>query len=324
MNKVKISDSQADNDVAIDYWAQDDFEDTVAAALIACFESKIKKNRGAQPSDRLTQERLQMVRNSMPYIPSPSRLFDMSGIDGDGPLTFDMKNDPLPVSGTMAWRVSTEDQQRPDDFGGYLLALHIRRANAIGKNWHKQTGGTLFEGTIVSAIADGIEGERFFFTVTTDGRVAACKVKLVNNRGYVPGSPVTVLASDSDFLRDREVYACMQLQAIADKRFCWTITANESIANVQIGCMREEVKSLLYARSLPMTSTGRKRPILHLVEAHKRRMKSGTDVDISTFLRGQQTVEIGGTVFTVNPPSKLRGEVSNASAAKFFRENIPA
>lgn len=36
-----------DND---DYWAEDDFEDTVAAALIACFESKVKKNRGAAPA----------------------------------------------------------------------------------------------------------------------------------------------------------------------------------------------------------------------------------------------------------------------------------
>lgn len=82
--------------------------------------------------------------------------------------------------------------------------------------------------------------------------------------------------------------------------------------------MQEEVKSLLYARSLPMSATGRKRPILHLVEAHKRRMRSGIDVDIASFLRGQQTVEIGGTAFKVNPPARLQAEVSKPSRARYF------
>lgn len=316
MNKVSTYDSPASID-PIDYWAQDDFEDTVAAALISCFETKIKKNRGAQPSDRLTQDRLQMVRNSVPYIPSTSRLFDMNGIDDGGPLFFDMKNDPLPVSGTMAWR--PEMKQRAKDLGGYLLALHVRRANSLGKNWHKRASGTLFEATIMSAIENGVEGERFFFNVTREGRVVACKVQLTSASGYdASGRPIKGLESDSDFLHEREVYACMQLQALADRRFCWTITANENVAKAQLGCMQEEVKSLLFARNLPMTETGRKRPVLHLVEAHKRRMKSGIDVDISSFLRGQQTVEIGGTLFTVNPPTRLRDEVSAASVTKFF------
>jgi len=54
-------------------------------------------------------------------------------------------------------------------------------------------------------------------------------------------------------------------------------------AKAHLGCMREEIKSLLYARDLPMTSTGRKKPILHLVAAHKRRIKEGTDIDIVPF-----------------------------------------
>lgn len=82
--------------------------------------------------------------------------------------------------------------------------------------------------------------------------------------------------------------------------------------------MMEEVKSLLYARSLPMTATGRKRPILHLVESHKRRMRNGIDVDVTAFLRGQQTVEIGGTVFKVNPPATLRSDVSKPSRDRYF------
>lgn len=77
--------------------------------------------------------------------------------------------------------------------------------------------------------------------------------------------------------------------------------------------MREEIKSLLYARTLPMTATGRKRPVLHLVEAHKRRMRNGTDVDITSYLRGTQKIEMGGTLFTVKAPVVKKPELSENS-----------
>ena len=68
---------------------------------------------------------------------------------------------------------------------------------------------------------------------------------------------------------------------------------------------KEQIKSLLYARSLPVTATGRKRPILHLVAAHRRRIKEGVDIDIGEFLRGVKKVEMGGTVFTVAVSQQL-------------------
>jgi len=112
----------------------------------------------------------------------------------------------------------------------------------------------------------------------------------------------------------------MALQALADRRFCWVITAQEDKARAYVGCTREEIKSLLYARDLPMTATGRKRPILHLVESHKRRLRAGTDIDVTAFLRGIQTVEIQGTRFTVNPPAVVRPEVSEPSQQRYFPE----
>lgn len=51
----------------------------------------------------------------------------------------------------------------------------------------------------------------------------------------------------------------------------WKIAADEGCGKASLGCTADEVKSLLYARQLPMTATGRKRPILHLVAAHRRR-----------------------------------------------------
>jgi len=123
---------------------------------------------------------------------------------------------------------------------------------------------------------------------------------------------------EEKLLEETGVWASVTLQMLADRRHCWTITANEQTARAHLGCMREEVKSLLYARSLPMSETGRKRPILHLVESHKRRMRNGIDVDVTAFLRGQQTVEIGGTSFSVNPPRTLQPRVSLNSQLKYY------
>lgn len=100
-------------------------------------------------------------------------------------------------------------------------------------------------------------------------------------------------------------FICTSLQANADRRFCWEIAADDGFAKASLGCTAEEVKSLLYARELPITTTGRKRPILHLVAAHRRRMKEGIDVDIKPFLRGVAEVTMGGTLFKVRAPEVL-------------------
>lgn len=298
-----------------DYWAKDDFEDTVAAALIACFETKVKKNRGAAPADRLTEERVAMLRAEGPYIASNSRL--MEAPDGDANWHFDLVNDSLPVKGLHAFRPSGLVAETMPN--AYLCAHYIRQVPALGRYWHKRKGGTLYEMLVMDAENDGIHGERRFFTVTKQGEVVACDQQISSSRRSATyGQKVETAGHDETWTQGTSTYAAVALQLLADKRHCWTIAAQEKAARAHLGCMMEEVKSLLYARSLPMTATGRKRPILHLVESHKRRMRSGTDVDVTAFLRGQQTVEIGGTVFKVNPPAVLRPEVSNPSRERYF------
>ncbi len=298
-----------------DYWAEDDFEDTVTAALIACFETKVKKNRGAAPADRLTEERVAVLRAEGPYIASNSRL--MEAPEGDGNWHFDIVNDRLPVKGLHAFRPGGLVAETTPN--AYLCAHYIRQVQALGRYWHKRKGGTLYEMLTMDAESDGIHGERRFFTVTKQGEVVACIQQIASIRGgAMYGEKVGTVGPEETWLRETGTWAAVALQLLADKRHCWTITAQEKAARAHLGCMMEEVKSLLYARSLPMTATGRKRPVLHLVEAHKRRMRSGTDVDVTAFLRGQQTVEIGGTVFKVNPPATLRPAVSKPSRERYF------
>lgn len=293
-----------------------DFEDTVSAALIACFETKIVKNRGAPPTDRLTDDRLRRMRSAGPYIASSSRVLITPEMASTESAFFDIGNDALPRSGCFSWRPLVSHSL--GEYSGYLLSLHVRQATSLGKNWHRRGGGVLYEALILAAENEGIEGERFFFTVSKGGEVIACDVRYPAVRGYSSGSPSKFLRHDPAHLRQREIWASVAMQMIADRRFCWVITGEEKSARAHLGCMQEEVKSLLYARSLPMTNTGRKRPILHLVEAHKRRIKNGVDVDVSAFLRGQQVVEIGGTLFRVSPPESMRKEVSRSSQNRFF------
>ena len=297
-----------------DFWSAEDFEDTVASALIACFETKAKKNRGASPADRLTDERIASIRREGPYISSGYRVIEAN--EGDGNWTFDVRNDDLPRCGMIAFRpAGLNAQENPR---AYLFLTYVRQVSNLGKYWEKRKSGTLYEMLNMSAESNWIDGDRRYFTVTKDGDVVACTQRIQNiNRGVGRSQKIEV-GPDDIWHQQTSADASITLQSLSDRRFCWTITAQETFAKAHIGCMQEEIKSLLYARSLPMTATGRKRPILHLVESHKRRMKSGTDVDVSAFLRGQQVVEIGGTVFSVNPPIALAQSVSMASQNRFF------
>lgn len=297
-----------------DFWAEEDFEDRVASVLIAAFEAKVKKNRGAHPVNRLTHDRVQSIRNGGPYIPSNSRIFDISFVFEGGHPKFDTINDPIPQHGCVVVRSGYEFASEAQ-YDGHVQIVHFKKVDSLSGNWYRRDGGLLYEATVAVAENDGINGERIFFTVSKDGEVKCCGMSHL--RG--PRNGFSGLEVDSIY-RARENNAAFALMAQADKRFCWTITAQEREAKAVLGCMQEEVKSLLYARSLPMTATGRKRPILHLVEAHKRRMKSGTEIDIQPFLRGEQAVEIDGTKFTVNPPKVLRPSVSEGSQNRYFRD----
>lgn len=103
-----------------------------------------------------------------------------------------------------------------------------------------------------------------------------------------------------------------------DRRYFWDVTATEEFwdgfpAKAHFSIDQEYVKSLFYARSVPMTQTGRLRPILHWVRAHQRRMKEGIDIDIAKHLRGIDAFSMHGVNFAISSPRKeTRARPSNA------------
>lgn len=279
-------------------WSKDEFEDYVARLLIACYETKVRKNKLCDPSDRLADERMAWVRNVGPYVPSKTRVLLPESIISPEVGGFDVVNDFLPEHGVVAWQPT--DATMCAISGAYIDMQSIRRVSQVGKNWKPTISGTHYETYSITAGSDGVRGFRMFFTVTRDGGIRLCQDRGASGDEWA-GEGMAVM---------RASYA---LNVTADERFCWTIAAHEKSAKARLGCMAEEVKSLLYARSLPMTETGRKRPILHLVESHKRRLRNGIDIDVSPFLRGQQVVEFGGTTFKINPPQSIRESLSTRS-----------
>jgi hypothetical protein len=116
----------------------------------------------------------------------------------------------------------------------------------------------------------------------------------------------TGIEYDNNNKRSDIVWASCVLGLGSDKKHLWNVTANEGFAKATFGVYPEQIKSLFYSRELPMTETGRKRPILHWVRSHRRRIKEGIEVDIEKHLKGINEFVYNGTKFIITRPLKLK------------------
>jgi hypothetical protein len=103
------------------------------------------------------------------------------------------------------------------------------------------------------------------------------------------------------------------LSVVADFRNLWCVETEEDVVGsakirtpLRLGVNATLVKSLFYARSTPLTEAGRKRPILHWVRSHQRRLAAGVDVDIAKHLRGIVAFEMAGFPFRITQPTRGR------------------
>ena len=287
----------------LDYWSADDFEEQVSAALIATYESKSNNKKEIRKKD------LAFLKHHGAYIPSNSRVVLFN--EESEMIEFDPALDGMPdiaYIGLGAKKITDNC-----DFEGYFSGVAIQQIGSLPPGWARQAGGKLYKQLVVIAEnSGGLDGRLGYFTLQKNGIITSCMFHGYDRDGLL-------VEEEPHVLKQTEQYAAIALTQAADKRHCWAIQAEEAEAKVTMGCMKEEIKSLLYARSLPLSKTGRKRPVLHLVESHKRRMQAGIDIVIPNSMRGIQTVAIGGTAFTIQPPSGLINNVSKKSK-KFFNK----
>lgn len=107
------------------------------------------------------------------------------------------------------------------------------------------------------------------------------------------------------------LYPAVHSNLYADAKHLWLAEVVEDLGvlrnypfHVRLGLNKEHIKSLFYARKMPVTETGRKRPILHWVRAHERRIREGVDVDVKAHLRGITEVEMDSLKFSIYQPNK--------------------
>lgn len=114
--------------------------------------------------------------------------------------------------------------------------------------------------------------------------------------------------------------------AWADRKHLWSVETEEEVlgrgtkARLLLGVTESHVQSLFYARQLPRTDSGRRRPILHWVEAHQRRIKEGVEVDVRQHMRGIEQFEMDNLAFRITTPSKEQvREMDAQSVAEMVR-----
>jgi hypothetical protein len=110
-------------------------------------------------------------------------------------------------------------------------------------------------------------------------------------------------------------YGAAALQTVSDFRHLWVVQTSEAVFGddtrrtpLRLGVTPDVLRSLFYARSLPTTESGRRRPILHWVRAHLRRLKLGIEIDIAKHLRGITAFEMDGFEFDITQPTKPGGQ----------------
>ena len=287
-----------DLESASDFWSRDEFEDEVTRAFIALYESDLEHAAGPRSLAHVSESDFAKAKKVGVYIPSPDRIFWDGWIDGiDG-----MPNSAL---------VSCGPSRRDDEIQSYCRLTYFRRLHALPRNERSPFPGRIVPYEIQLYLPQGegpVKGIRYCVAVQCG--VARCTSATWNRR-------------EPESTHDKQFgyVAVMALQMVADSRHAWSISAVTDEARVTVGAYPEAVKSLLYMRSLPMTASGRKRPILHAVSAHKRRMASGVDVDISEFLRGSRVIEMDGMRYEVSAPvHRFPSEKQHADAMLAERE----
>lgn len=300
-------------------WNNEEFEDWVCRALIASHERrliKIKQDRAVV----IKKPCLKSIRQHGIFIPAGDRLIN-STIDGQGRFSFDTHNDPLPKRGIFARSCSLGHAADWIE-NIYMLVVFVERTTRMPKGWSTEEPGKIYSVKEIAFGDRGYAGKEHYVTVSADGAITACRLfrerMACDTRG---GFRILGVGTNETSKSDMSLSASAALQFQADRRFTWSIDAYDGGARVNLGCTKEEVKSLLYARTAPVTPSGRKRPIMHLVQSHRRRMASGIDVDVTSFLRGTQEIEIDGTLFRVRAPVVHIPALSDRSVSHYYSTN---
>ena len=228
----------------------------------------------------------------------------------------DVLNDGRPKRSIMCHSINNDGTEDDDDLRRdcYLEITYLENMNKFPKGVKCDHTGKIYRTTKVWVRNNCLEGVNLYNVVDHQGKVYGTyrmrpDYDEVTGRCFIEKVSAVTMQNERERMRAEDittVEVSATISSYQDRRYLWNVTANEGIAKATFGVYPEEVKSLFYARELPMTETGRKRPMLHWVSAHHRRMKSGIEIDIEKHLRGINEFVYNGTKFTITRPLKTQ------------------
>lgn len=280
------------------YWDSETFEDNVARGLIAIYETPWEKNKKRHPASRVLESDIEKLKRIGPYFAPYDREWYAD--------SFDASLDGFPSIATAAF---------PSLPGGefYLHWLFAKREKQFPSDVIRTGGGDPFSLFVIHASGGrGLVAERLWVSVSNDGKIYGTNGRVKSRFGNLilrDNTNIASRVSPTDVGYGANVGNAVYLSSMTfnlwnDRQTLWNVEATDGKARATFGVYMEQVKSLFYCRDLPITNTGRKRPILHWVSAHRRRMALGTDINIDKYLRGIISFEMSGTLFTISRPIK--------------------
>lgn len=287
-------------------WDKEEFEEYVAKGIIGLLEPTHKMQKKTNQAVNPKQKDIKKIKSHGTYYPPRDRLYDVSG-------EIDLRVDTIPNLASLAFGcVSQKSGQLSsfvgddDNLDGYLQMHWLERKKSLPKKWHSTGPGSPF--SVYWAYAREEGGLLFCKDIVTicynSGKISPCYFIDQWQDGYRHQTKIFEGEKDESGRHKSVRLASAIILAWNERLSFWNVQAVEGAARVLFGVYPEQIQSLFYARDLPKTKTGRKSPILHWVSAHKRRMKSGTEVDIESHLRGTNKFEMNGTLFEITRPQK--------------------
>ncbi len=293
------------------YWETQEFEDLVARGLIGLYETKLKKDKKGPKCARFNEELFAKMRKRGCYFPARDRVVSVNFNDiGDlasNIQEIDMKNDGLPAYALWSSDPTGSSSNKSD----YLWTFYMEKIPFLPSSFQKPRHGVIYRCMQVF-FGEKVEGCGTFVVIDNDGFVETCFMpinyndKITGKPMYLEHRPIMTDAKNSQAMDYYAVYASMGIQIFQDKKHLWNVCAKEGIAKATFSVYPEQIKSLFYSRDLPMTESGRKRPILHWVTAHQRRMKEGIDINIDKYLRGTNEFVFNNTKYEIINPLKVK------------------
>lgn len=299
------------------FWDKEEFEDTVARGLIALYETKIKKKRGSNKAFLLTHEILNNVRNIGCYFAPDDRICLLNKVENSSTHSstqyLDIVNEGRPDRAVWCNTFSAEENENDSmRKNSFLEISYLERISKLPHPIKTKYEGRAYRHVFVWARNDCLEGHVHHIVISSKGEIndtywirhnynpitGICPMEIVDAK-YCQSKEESMLSESQN-----TVHAHVTIQFWQDRRFLWNVVAKESVAKATFGVHEEQIKSLFYSREMPMTETGRKRPILHWVNSHQRRMKNGIDIDIEKHLRGINEFVYNGTKFIITKPIK--------------------